>query len=315
MAELSAGDCDPMKADCLNKNDGDTQSSNVGCGHVEGDKNNPMRHTDFVRAGDETTLFGQKDIGDNYVNQDISASTGQIADEEGKDKELDNFDDIHDDDSPFPPLRPFATQEEIDKYEFEKARARVYQKHNMFYVPSYEDTPQRLPNIVSIREESTTNAILKKSLNRESFTYNSWLSRNSYNTSLEHAHIVDDDAVPIPGQICAKVKQKNTSLQLIQPRRISEIPAYRRPSIVTKSTPQTLLNKKQYTWIEGVHIKSKDSEELCFEDFGILRRAPERSPHECDERMFTFKGIGNKKSVSNGTSKPYISNTALRPMI
>lgn len=195
---------------------------------------------------------------------------------------------------PFPPLRPFSTKTEIEKYEYEKKRCQVYQKHNMFYVPSYEDEPQLLPHIVSMRLPATNNDILKKSLHPESFTYNSWLSRNNYNTSSEHAHIVDEHAVSTPGHICAK-PQTSTS-QLILPRRVSEISIRRRPSIATKNSTQSLLKGKEYTWIEGVHIKSKESVEVCFEDFGIMRKMPEKSRHECDARLFTFKANGTKKS-------------------
>jgi hypothetical protein len=230
---------------------------------------------------------------EEFVDSGITVKNDQCIEEKDTDDKETSEDvissSIQDTETPIAPLGPFATQQEIEEYEYQKKRFMVYQKHNMFYVPSYEDSPLHLPHIASIREESTSNSILKKSLNRESFTYNSWLRRNSYNTSSEHAHIVDDHALSTPGRICAHPKKTPSNQLMLSARRISDVPAHRRPSIASQKQ-QSLLQKKQYTWIEGVHLKSKESVDIAsFDHLKIPLPIPEKSPHDCDARMFTFK--------------------------
>ena len=291
---LSGSDCDPFS---------------TGEGHIQSKEEEELaeRRRTHVKFRRNVSLMKEEEF-EKDDTKTTPASIDEEVDTEEQEEE-NNFEDNiiateeNNDDSPFPSLRPFASQLEIDKYEYEKQRNRMYNKHNMFYVPSYEDAPQVLPHIASLRPAADNNTLLKKSLRPESFTYNSWLGRNQYNTSSEHTHIVDDHAVPTPGHICAK--PQSSTPPLILPRRVSGISARRRPSIVTNNSTQSLLAQKQYTWIEGVHIRSKNALEVCFEDFGIMRKLPEKSPQECDDRLFTFKAVhgSNKSSEGNNNIK------------
>ena len=207
------------------------------------------------------------------------------------------------DESLLPPLRPYASSEERAKYEYEKNRCKVYKKYNMFYVPSYKDSPQILPNIASVREESDKIPVLKKSLKSDTFSYNSWLHRNSYNTSTEHKHIIreDDDEKSVPGMYCAKPNNMSHQHRLPK-RRYSDIPLHRRPSI---SAPRynSLLNKVEYVWIEGVQIKKKESVNINhFNNLGIKLRLPEKSPSDYDSRIFLFR---SKSVKDSGNSRNY----------
>jgi hypothetical protein len=106
--------------------------------------------------------------------------------------------------------------------------------------------------------------------------------------------------------MCAK--PQNSSHLLLPARRISAVPAHRRPSIASKKL-NSLLKKKEYTWIEGVHIKSKESIDISsFDHLRMKQKIPEKSPQECDARMFTFKVVAAAKNSCKGntiTTKSY----------
>lgn len=207
------------------------------------------------------------------------------------------------------PLRPFASEKEIEQHEYEKERASVYDKFNMFYVPSFEDSPQHLPRIASVREHSPVISTLQKSLHRDSFTYNSWLQKNNYNNSKDHVHIVDPDDIDscdkeadttTPDYLHTRhiISHPITTTSTLPPRRISEVPVHRRPSIA-QDKHKSLLKRSEYTWIEGVHIKSKISDDLSCLHSGSEVKCAERSPGQCDERMFTFKARPTPAAAQN----------------
>lgn len=286
------------------------------------DIDNVIRDEVFWKNDDKNTLLNTTRDEDKGVLEDkFSGGFDEKVDNVIEQPKHEGDGDEAEDDSPIRPLGPFATPEEIKLYNFERRRYEIYKNHNMFYVPSYEDSPQLLPSVASVREAAApTNAILMRSLNRESFTYNSWLSRNKYNDSTEHAHIVDDSAVVHPGEQCVKpsgnITTNTRSKSSRYHHRYSAVPVpvpvvsslppvsvqpllcaasvspYRRPSIASKKLHIVPAKRQQYTWIDGVHIKTRDADDLtCFPHAHTLVKAVAlgKSPQECDERMFTFK--------------------------
>jgi hypothetical protein len=300
------------KSDCESKgvaSGGDRRSEGVMIDDIKPEK--IRRNTaveEFIDEEDEVTDMLEEAMlisdpkGMRGVEEGASGAKGDLdpknLDDEGLFNMIEAEEVNSDDDDLIPSPGPFATQEDIDRYNFEKKKCKVYKKYNMFYVPSYEDTPQLLPHVASIREESPINAVLQKSLTRDSFTYNSWLSRNKYNNSTTNCHIVDDEAVANPGQLYAK---PNIHRQVASSRRrASAVPAHRRPSIAMKKV-NTVMTRHEYKWIEGSEVKSKEAVDLASFDHAhskIKAVKLERSPNECDDRVFTFKA-SLKKSNNN----------------